>query len=158
MSKEGIEEVKRYLNEQGADYELVEHEERFTAASEAQAAGVEPADAAKLVILRDAESYVMAVIPASQRLDLGKARRLLEASRSLRLATEEEIGRDFERFEVGAIPPFGPLHGVSQIVDRRLLEPRPSALQRRGSRARRTGRTQRDGPVYQSPRGRPCEE
>ena len=42
MSKEGIEAVRTYLDEQGADYELVEHEERFTAAAEAQAAGVEP--------------------------------------------------------------------------------------------------------------------
>ena len=64
----------------------------------------------------------MAVIPASQRLDLGKARQQLEVGKSLRLATEDEIGRDFPRFEVGAIPPFGPLHGIQQIVDRRLLE------------------------------------
>jgi Ala-tRNA(Pro) deacylase len=122
MTKEGIEAVSTYLDEQGADYELVDHEERFTAAAEARAAGVEPGDAAKDLILRDGESYVMAVIPASERLDLGKARGLLEAGKSLRLATEEEIGREFGRFEVGAIPPFGPLHGIPQIVDQRLLE------------------------------------
>jgi Ala-tRNA(Pro) deacylase len=122
MSKEGIEAVRTYLDGQGANYELVEHEERFTAAAEAQAAGVEPENAAKDLILRDVESYVVAVIPASERLDLEKARDLLEAGKSLRLATEEEIGRDFEQFEVGAIPPFGPLHGIPQIVDRRLLE------------------------------------
>jgi Ala-tRNA(Pro) deacylase len=122
MSKEGIEAVTAYLDDQGADYQLVEHAERFTAAAEAQAAGIEPGDAAKDLILRDGESYVMAVVPASRRLDLGKARQLLDARKSLRLATEDEIGRDFERFEVGAIPPFGPLHGIPQIVDRRLLE------------------------------------
>ena len=122
MSKEGVESVTAYLDEHSANYQLVEHAERFTAAAEAQAAGIEPGDAAKDLILRDGESYVMAVIPASQRLDLGKARQLLEAGKSLRLATEDEIGRDFERFEVGAIPPFGPLHGIPQIVDRRLLE------------------------------------
>lgn len=122
MSKEGVEAVTAYLDEHGADYQLVEHAERFTAAAEAQAAGIEPGDAAKDLILRDGESYVMAVIPASQRLDLGKARQQLEMGKSLRLATEDEIGRDFARFEVGAIPPFGPLHGIQQIVDRRLLE------------------------------------
>ena len=58
MSKEGIEAVTTYLDEQGADYELVEHEERFTAALEAQATGVKPADAAKDLILRDGESFV----------------------------------------------------------------------------------------------------
>lgn len=122
MSKKNVEEVTKYLDEQGVDHELVEHEERFTAASEAQASGVAPDNAAKDLILRDGDDYTLAVIPASRRLDLGKARELLGASGSLRLATEEEIGKDFERFEVGAIPPFGGLHGVPQLVDRRLLD------------------------------------
>ena len=122
MSEQSVEAVKAYLNEQGLDHELVEHEEQFTAAAEAQAAGVKPADAAKDLILRDGEAYMLAVIPASQRLDLGKARELFGASGSLRLATEDEIGKDFDRFEVGAIPPFGGLHGIPQAVDLKLLE------------------------------------
>ena len=122
MSKEGVEAVYTHLDEHGVDYQPVEHEERFTAAAEARAAGIEPGDAAKDLILRDGESYALAVIPASQRLDLAKAREMLGAGRSLRLATEEEIGRDFRPFEVGAIPPFGPLHGIPQVVDERLLE------------------------------------
>jgi Ala-tRNA(Pro) deacylase len=122
MAEEGVEAVKAYLDEQDVAYEVVEHEERFTAAAEATAAGLEPGDAAKDLILRDGDSYALAVIPASQRLDLAKARELLGASGSLRLATEDEIGDDFKRFAVGAIPPFGGLHGIPQVVDRRLLE------------------------------------
>lgn len=122
MGTESAESVTAYLDQQGVEYEAVEHEERFTAASEAQAAGIKPEDAAKDLILRDDDSYMLAVIPASQRLDLAKARELLGAGASLRLATEDEIGRDFDRFAVGAIPPFGGLHGIPQAVDRRLLE------------------------------------
>jgi Ala-tRNA(Pro) deacylase len=122
MSEQSVELVKSYLGEQGVDYELVQHEERFTTATEAQAAGLEPGDAAKDLILRDGDRYMLAVIPASERLDLGKARELLDASSALRLATEEEIGRDFERFDVGAVPPFGGLHGIPEVIDRRLLE------------------------------------
>jgi Ala-tRNA(Pro) deacylase len=122
MSEEGLEAVKSYLDAQGVAYEVVEHEERFTAAAEAQASGLEPGDAAKDLILRDGDRYLLVAIPASRRLDLGKARELLDASRSLRLATEEEIGQDFGRFEVGAVPPFGGLHGIPQAVDQRLLE------------------------------------
>jgi Ala-tRNA(Pro) deacylase len=122
MSEQSVEAVKAYLEEQGVDHEMVEHKEEFTAAAEAQAAGVEPEDAAKDLILRDGEAYMLAVIPASQRLDLGKARELFEASGSLRLATEDEISKDFDRFEVGAIPPFGGLHGIPQAVDLKLLE------------------------------------
>ena len=47
---------------------------------------------------------------------------MLEADSSLRSATEEEIRRDFEQFEVGAIPPFGPLHGIPRVVDSALLQ------------------------------------
>jgi Ala-tRNA(Pro) deacylase len=122
MSNQSIKAVTSYLDGHGIEYELVEHEERFTAAAEAQASGVAPGDAAKDLILHDRDRYLLVVIPASQRLDLGKVREVLEADSSLRLATEEEIRRDFDRFEVGAIPPFGPLHGIPQVVDSALLE------------------------------------
>ena len=122
MGEESVAAVKAYLDEQGVEYEIVVHEQRFTAAAEARAAGIEPGDAAKDLILRDRDSYMLAVIPASQRLDLAKARDLLDATRALRLATEDEIGEDFERFAVGALPPLGGLHGIPQVVDRRLLE------------------------------------
>jgi Ala-tRNA(Pro) deacylase len=122
MSEESVRLVEAHLEDQGVDYELVEHDEEFTAAAEARASGVEPGDAAKDVVLRDGERYMLAVIPASQRLDLHKAGELLDASRSLRLATEREIGQEFDRFEVGALPPFGGLHGIPQAIDRRLLE------------------------------------
>jgi Ala-tRNA(Pro) deacylase len=117
-----IETVREFLDERDVAYELVEHDERFTAAAEARASGVEPHDAAKDVLLRGNVGYVLAVIPASERLDLRKTRELLEEASGLRLATEDEIGADFSQFELGALPPFGPILNVSQIVDRRLLD------------------------------------
>lgn len=117
-----IETLTRYLDEQGVGYEVVEHEERFTAAAEARASGIGPEDAAKDVLLRRDGEYLLAVIPASERLDLKKASSLLAEEGKLRLATEEEIAADFLQFEVGALPPFGPLLEVEQIVDRRLLD------------------------------------
>lgn len=61
------------------------------------------------------------VIPASRRLDLSRLRELTGASLHLRLATEQEMKRDFPDFEVGALPPFGPLLPASEVVDVRLL-------------------------------------
>lgn len=116
-----IDMVCGFLDERGVAYEVVEHEQRFTAAAEARASGIEPHDAAKDVVLRHGATYVLAAIPASERLDLHKARDLL-GEEDLRLATEDEIAADFSRFEVGALPPFGSLHDVAQIVDRRLLD------------------------------------
>jgi Ala-tRNA(Pro) deacylase len=116
------EAATRFLDEQNVTYELVEHAERFTAAAEARAAGIEPGDAAKDVLLRTDGDYILAVIPASERLDLRKVRDRLGDVGEIRLATEDEIAADFSRFELGALPPFGPVLGATQIVDRRLLE------------------------------------
>lgn len=119
---QGIEALTRFLDERGIAYEAVEHEQTYSSAAEAKAAGVAPDHAAKTVLLRDGDEYRMAVIPASERLDLHKARDVLGASAKLRLATEEEMGADFDTFEVGALPPFGPLVPAPEVVDRRLIE------------------------------------
>jgi Ala-tRNA(Pro) deacylase len=109
-----------YLDEHGVAYEVVEHGERFTAAAEARAAGMEPHNAAKSLLLRDDDGYELVVIPASERLDLKKVRQAL--GRELRLATEQEMEADFAQFELGALPPVGPMLPAPEVVDRRLLE------------------------------------
>jgi Ala-tRNA(Pro) deacylase len=111
----------QYLEEHEVHYEVLEHEPGFSAAAEARAAGVTPANAAKSVLLRDRGVYRLAVIPASERLALGKLRDLL-ASHDLRLATEREIASDFPAFEVGALPPLGPMLSMPEVVDARVLD------------------------------------
>lgn len=120
----GIDAVSAYLDTNGVAHEVVEHPTRHSAAADARAAGIEPDDAAKTIMLRDEGGYRVACIPASQRLDLQKLRELVGAGPSLRLAAENEIAADFASFEVGALPPFGPLLSAAEIVDRRLLEHR----------------------------------
>jgi Ala-tRNA(Pro) deacylase len=117
-----VDTLTRFLDEHAVAYEVVEHPERFTAASEARAAGTDPDDAAKDVVLRRGDEYVLAVIPASTQLDLRKAADLLGDGGELRLADEADIARRFPEFELGALPPFGPILKVEEIVDRRLLD------------------------------------
>ena len=112
----------RYLDEQRVSYEVVEHSATSSAAAEARAAGVPPEHAAKTIALRDDAGFRLAVIPASHRLDLGKVREALGAGTSLRLATEQELRAAAEVFEVGALPPLGPLLPAPELVDTRLLE------------------------------------
>ena len=114
--------VTRWLDEYGVGYELIEHPEAFTALDEARAARRPLEQAAKTVLLCDRGSYRIALIPALRRLDLDRARRLLGASKHLRLATEAEMQADFPALEVGALPPFGPLLAAPEIVDSRLLQ------------------------------------
>jgi Ala-tRNA(Pro) deacylase len=118
-----IETTTRHLDERGVAYEVVEHDQAFTAAAEARAAGEEPANAVKSVLLRDLDGYELVVLQASDRLDMGKVREQLGESRSeLRLATEGEMNTDFPQFELGALPPLGDLLPAPEIVDRRVLD------------------------------------
>lgn len=117
----GIEAVTDWLAAKRIHYRLVEHDATFTAAADAQVAGYAPEQSAKTVVLRDRDAYRLAVIPASCRLDLHKLRDILDAGKSLRLASEAEMAEDLPAFEVGAVPPFGPLLPAPEVVDRRLL-------------------------------------
>jgi Ala-tRNA(Pro) deacylase len=118
----GIGLVTAHLDQLGIAYEVVEHARGESAAAEARAAGVTPANAAKSVLLRDQDGFRLAVVPASERVDLHKLRALLEAGKELRLASEEEMANEFPGFELGAIPPLGEMLPAAEIVDRRILD------------------------------------
>jgi Ala-tRNA(Pro) deacylase len=118
--RDGREQVNRFLAAHGIRHAVVEHPQTFTAAAEARVAAVSPRRAAKVVMVRDDAGYALAVIPASEMLDLRKLRHL--ASRpQLRLATEQELEADFPAFEVGAFPPFGELLECPAFIDAALL-------------------------------------
>jgi Ala-tRNA(Pro) deacylase len=116
----GIEAVTGVLERRGVRYEVVEHDATYSAAAEARAAAADPEATAKTVALHDRDGYRLAVVPASERLDVRRARELLGASHHLRLATEKELERDFPAFDVGAMPPFG-TEPLPEVVDVRLL-------------------------------------
>lgn len=109
------------LDRDGLPYELIAHPRTMTARAEASAIGIAAHEVAKTVVLATSTGYVRAVVPASERLDLHKARDLLD-DRECRLATEEELGAAYPAFELGAVPPFGGPAGDRVIVDRRLAE------------------------------------
>jgi Ala-tRNA(Pro) deacylase len=112
--------VADFLIEQDADYELVSHPHSFTSMETAQLAHVSGDRLAKSVLLEDERGYVLAVIPASCKVDLGELHR--QTSRHLGLATEYELGALFADCEPGAIPPIGTLYGMEMIVDESLME------------------------------------
>jgi Ala-tRNA(Pro) deacylase len=117
----GATAVSRFLDEAGVAHEVLEHEPTYSAEQEAEATGEEPRHTAKTLLLHDHGGWRLAVLPANHRLDLEKARRLLDGTRHLRLATEEEIAQEFPDFDVGALPPIGPQLPLPEVVDVRLL-------------------------------------
>ena len=116
------EDLTRVLDDGGANYELLPHAHTESAAAEAKALGVAPADVAKTLVVSVPGGYVRAVLPASERLDLRKLAELCDAGRKqVQLASEEDLRRDYSEFALGAVPPFGGRQD-RVIVDPRVTE------------------------------------
>jgi Ala-tRNA(Pro) deacylase len=113
--------VTDYLDERGLAYEVVPHRRSFTSLQEASALGVAADQVVKTVALWTGGKYVLAVLPASRRLELRLVHQALEDP-GARLASETELGADFPGYELGALPPLGSLLGVPLLVDPEVLE------------------------------------
>lgn len=116
------EDLTRALDQAGAAYELLPHGHTETALAEAEALGLEPEDVAKTLIVKTAEGYLRAVVPASRRLDERKVRDVTGGSKKdVHLATEDDLRRDYRDFELGAVPPVGGTRHDEVIVDSRVV-------------------------------------
>jgi Ala-tRNA(Pro) deacylase len=114
--------LKQYLDEHHVMYDTTRHRRTVSSSRTAQAAHVRGDTLVKSVILKDdAGRFVLAAMPATHRLDIGKLDRQLH--RSLGLATETELAELFRDCDLGAIPPVGSAYGVETVMDDSLTEP-----------------------------------
>jgi Ala-tRNA(Pro) deacylase len=112
--------VSKRLAEYDVPYDVMGHTHTATSAESASVAHVPGKLLAKSVVLEDGEGYLMVVLPASRRLDLGELQRQL--NRSLELASEYELGNLFSDCEIGALPAIGPAYGMETLVDDAIAE------------------------------------
>jgi Ala-tRNA(Pro) deacylase len=115
-----VSELVRVLNEEEVEYELLPHARTERAADEATVLHVAPEEVAKTVVLVTPDERVRVVIPASERLDLDKARAAVGDGDELRMASERQLAIAYPMFELGAVPPLGGPRGDRVVVDRRL--------------------------------------
>jgi prolyl-tRNA editing enzyme YbaK/EbsC (Cys-tRNA(Pro) deacylase) len=113
--------VTEHLQQRGSAFELLPHRQAYTSTDEARALGIDAGEVLKTLAVRTGPSYMLAVIPASRRLDLHLVREAL-GDHQARLASEEEPGRDFPGYQLGALPPLGALLGSQVYVDPEVLE------------------------------------
>jgi Ala-tRNA(Pro) deacylase len=113
--------LKEYLNRLGVEYEVVPHTHTDTSMRSAQEAHIPGDQLAKSVILEDDGGYLMAVLPATHKLEIGRLQKQL-SRHHLGLATEQELSGLFDDCELGAIPPLGEAYGVDVVVDDSLDE------------------------------------
>jgi len=112
--------VEAYLGRSGVRYELIGHARTGNSCYSAHAAHVPGSQFAKCVMLEDDRGYLMAILPATRKVDLGALRQRL--GRPLGLATENELAGLFLDCEQGAIPPLGGAYGIDAILDQPLVE------------------------------------
>jgi Ala-tRNA(Pro) deacylase len=96
---------------------MVRHPPAFTAPELSAVAHIPGRRSAKVVICIADGRPLQAVVPAHYSVDL-EALRLLVRAVSVRLAREDEIAQLYPEFEVGAMPPFGMMHGHPVFVER----------------------------------------
>lgn len=109
-----------YLAANGVQYEVMTHSHSGNSMQTARASNVPARCLAKAVVLEDHDHAVMAVLPASRRLEL----RQLQASSGpdLKLAPEADLKQLFKDCEPGAVPPVGIAYGIETIWDESLME------------------------------------
>lgn len=112
--------VEEYLKTRDVPYEVLSHPHTPNSIKTASAADVSARRLAKAVVLEDENGYLMAVLPADCRVQIGRLRE--RTGRNVGLATEGELASLFADCEVGAIPPLGIAYGMETIVDDELAE------------------------------------
>jgi Ala-tRNA(Pro) deacylase len=110
--------VVRVLADHGTEYDLVPHPKSYSSIESANTAHIPRDHIAKGVLLKDRVGYVLAVIPASEWIDLRRLHE--ELGRDLNLAPENEVDRLFNDCEPGAVPPLGEAYGLEMVLDESL--------------------------------------
>ena len=110
-----INKLKAFLDVERIQYVVISHSPAFTAQQVAASAHVKGRELAKTVMVNIDGRLVMAVLPASQKVDLERLREAASAEQ-VELASEREFRDRFPDCDLGAMPPFGNLYGLDVYV------------------------------------------
>lgn len=110
-------QVAEFLDKSAVRYEVTEHPPAFTAQQMAAAEHEPGKYVAKPVIVKADGEYLMCVLSACYKIDLGALKSQLGA-KSVELAEEKEIGKICKDCEIGAEPPFGNLYDLPTVMDK----------------------------------------
>ncbi len=112
--------IVELLKRERIPYTWFRHKPTYTAQEEAAVSHIRGHSWAKVVICMLDEQPAQAVLPAHYVIDLEQLR-ILAGATTMRLAREEELAELYPDYEVGAMPPFGAIHGHRVFVERCLV-------------------------------------
>ena len=114
--------IHDFLRSRGVWFEGLLYQPASSSARRARNARIAGRRVAKAVLVRAGDSLLLAVLPASCRIDLDRLGQVLGSSAAeIRLATAEELLATFSDCEPGVVPPFGRLYGLPTLVDSALF-------------------------------------
>ena len=113
--------LQTFLDRHQVRYVTIRHSPAFTAQEIAVSAHIPGKQLAKSVIVKFDGQLAMAVLPASDTVDVERLKAAAGA-RTVALASEPDFQDRFPECEVGAMPPFGNLYGLDVWVAARLAE------------------------------------
>ena len=111
-----LSKLRSFLDSHQIKYMVISHSLAYTAQGVAALVHVSGKKLAKTVIVKIDGILAMAVIPASEHVDLDRVRDLTGAQ-IVELATEREFKDAFPDCETGAMPPFGNLYDMPVYAD-----------------------------------------
>jgi Ala-tRNA(Pro) deacylase len=114
-----VRRLREFLDGHKVKYVVISHSTAFTAQEIAASAHVPGKELAKTVMVKLDGKMVMAVLPASRKVDFAELQSRSGAKRA-ELASEKEFRDLFPECELGAMPPFGNLYGMDVWVDESL--------------------------------------
>jgi Ala-tRNA(Pro) deacylase len=113
--------LKDFLDQNHVKYVTMIHSKAYTAQEIAAVLHVPGKMFAKTVILKEDEKYLMAVLPATHRINMDLFKQVSHTHHP-ELASEEEFESLFPKCEIGAMPPFGNIYDMSTLVDSSLTK------------------------------------
>jgi Ala-tRNA(Pro) deacylase len=119
--------LKEFLDSQHINYTSIPHSTAYTAQGIAALTHISGKELAKSVMVKLDDRMCMAVLPASQSVDLEMLKRGTGA-KAAGLASEREFREKFPDCETGAMPPFGNLYSLPVFVEESLARDKEIAF------------------------------
>lgn len=116
-----LKQLRDFLDSHNIRYIVISHSRAYTAQETAQAAHIPGHAFAKTTVVKIDGRMAMAVLPASEKVDVDLLRTAAQA-RKAELAGESEFQGRFPECEIGAMPPFGNLYDMDVYMEESLSE------------------------------------
>lgn len=113
--------LREFLDKEHVKYVTIGHSPAFTAQEVAASAHIPGKQLAKSVVVRIDGELALAVMPASDNIELDRLKAAVGAS-EVGIASEDEFRDLFPDCETGAMPPFGNLYDMQVFVSQELRE------------------------------------